>query len=208
MRVARAELWTGRAFLLALMNRLLTHAPSAGRRLNQPRALILAPTRELAVQIHKDAVALGAHIADARTLTRDDLPFEFMMNALRLNEGVPAALFEERGFGSAASLSLSRSSLPVLKNGTNFSDTDTDAPVRGLRPCRAARCLTVNAPKPRNSTRSPRANASTISSKMTFTIRSTSRCSRASSRCEPMNPATPVMSHVRGSAASSWRRRE
>jgi oxygen-independent coproporphyrinogen-3 oxidase len=38
----------------------------------------------------------GKHIADTRTLTRDDLPFEFMMNALRLNEGVPAALFEER----------------------------------------------------------------------------------------------------------------
>lgn len=45
---------------------------------------------------YMDAVAQGAHIADARTLTRDDLPFEFMMNALRLNEGVPAALFEER----------------------------------------------------------------------------------------------------------------
>ncbi|MDP3125692.1 MAG: oxygen-independent coproporphyrinogen III oxidase-like protein, partial [Thiobacillus sp.] len=41
-------------------------------------------------------VAQGAHIVDARTLTRADLPFEFMMNALRLNEGVPAALFEAR----------------------------------------------------------------------------------------------------------------
>ena len=47
-------------------------------------------------QQYMDAVALGAHIADARTLTRDDLPFEFMMNALRLNEGVSAALFEAR----------------------------------------------------------------------------------------------------------------
>jgi oxygen-independent coproporphyrinogen-3 oxidase len=43
-----------------------------------------------------DAVAQGAHIADTRSLTRGDLPFEFMMNALRLNEGVPAALFDER----------------------------------------------------------------------------------------------------------------
>ncbi len=47
-------------------------------------------------QQYMDAVAQGTHIADARTLTRADLPFEFMMNALRLNEGVPAALFEER----------------------------------------------------------------------------------------------------------------
>ena len=30
----------------------------------------------------------------------DELPLEFMMNALRLNAGVPAALFEERGADS------------------------------------------------------------------------------------------------------------
>jgi oxygen-independent coproporphyrinogen-3 oxidase len=45
---------------------------------------------------YMDAVKAGAHIVDARTLTRADLPFEFMMNALRLNDGVPAALFGER----------------------------------------------------------------------------------------------------------------
>jgi putative oxygen-independent coproporphyrinogen III oxidase len=47
-------------------------------------------------QQYMDAVKRDAHIADTRTLTRDDLPFEFMMNALRLNEGVSAALFEAR----------------------------------------------------------------------------------------------------------------
>ncbi len=47
-------------------------------------------------QQYMDAVKAGAHVADARVLTRDDLPFEFMMNALRLNDGVSAALFEER----------------------------------------------------------------------------------------------------------------
>jgi putative oxygen-independent coproporphyrinogen III oxidase len=47
-------------------------------------------------QQYMAAVAQDAHIADTRTLTRDDLPFEFMMNALRLNEGVATALFEER----------------------------------------------------------------------------------------------------------------
>jgi putative oxygen-independent coproporphyrinogen III oxidase len=47
-------------------------------------------------QQYMDAVKQGTHIADARTLTRDDLPFEFMMNALRLNDGVPVALFEAR----------------------------------------------------------------------------------------------------------------
>ncbi len=47
-------------------------------------------------QQYMDAVKAGTHIADTRTLTRGDLPFEFMMNALRLDEGVPAALFEAR----------------------------------------------------------------------------------------------------------------
>ncbi len=47
-------------------------------------------------QQYRAAVAAGAHVAETRTLTRADLPFEFMMNALRLNEGVPAALFEAR----------------------------------------------------------------------------------------------------------------
>lgn len=42
------------------------------------------------------AVGQRRHIAEVRALTRGDLPFEFMMNALRLNEGVPIALFEER----------------------------------------------------------------------------------------------------------------
>jgi len=47
-------------------------------------------------QQYMDAVKAGTHIADIRILARDDLPVEFMMNALRLNEGVPATLFEAR----------------------------------------------------------------------------------------------------------------
>ncbi len=38
------------------------------------------------------------------TLAQDDLPFEFFMNALRLREGVPAALFEQRTGLSLASI--------------------------------------------------------------------------------------------------------
>src|SRR5580693_10275237 len=72
-------------------------------------------------------------------------------------------------------LSRSRISLPVLKNGTHFWSTATWAPVRGLRPVRAGRCFTENAPKPRSSTRSPRAIAAIISLRMALTIFSTSR---------------------------------
>ncbi|MBI3574122.1 MAG: DEAD/DEAH box helicase [Gammaproteobacteria bacterium] len=58
----QAQTGTGKtaAFLLAAFNYLLTHLPE-DRRPTQPRAIMLAPTRELAVQIHKDAVGLGAH---------------------------------------------------------------------------------------------------------------------------------------------------
>ena len=59
----QAQTGTGKtaAFLLALYQRLLTTPARPGRRANQPRALVVAPTRELAVQIHKDAEALGQH---------------------------------------------------------------------------------------------------------------------------------------------------
>jgi ATP-dependent RNA helicase RhlB len=58
-----AQTGTGKtaAFLIAVFNQLLTQPASEKRRKNQPRALILAPTRELAIQIHKDAVLLGSH---------------------------------------------------------------------------------------------------------------------------------------------------
>ena len=57
----QAQTGTGKtiAFLLAVYNRLLTQPAASTRRNNQPRALILAPTRELAIQIHKDALVVG-----------------------------------------------------------------------------------------------------------------------------------------------------
>ena len=58
-----AQTGTGKtaAFLIAVFNQLLQNPASEQRRKNQPRALILAPTRELAIQIHKDAELLGSH---------------------------------------------------------------------------------------------------------------------------------------------------
>ena len=59
----QAQTGTGKtaAFLLATLHHLATHPAAASRRATQPRALILAPTRELAVQIHKDALLLAGH---------------------------------------------------------------------------------------------------------------------------------------------------
>ncbi|GMU42974.1 MAG: DEAD/DEAH box family ATP-dependent RNA helicase [Lysobacterales bacterium] len=57
----QAQTGTGKtaAFLVTLMQRLLTHEAMAERRIQDPRSVILAPTRELAIQIHKDALQLG-----------------------------------------------------------------------------------------------------------------------------------------------------
>jgi len=59
----QAQTGTGKtaAFLIAVYNHLLTHPAAENRKVNQPRALMLAPTRELAIQIHDDARVLGAH---------------------------------------------------------------------------------------------------------------------------------------------------
>ena len=59
----QAQTGTGKtaAFLLATMHHLLTRPAHENHRLNQPRAIILAPTRELAIQIEKDARVLGRH---------------------------------------------------------------------------------------------------------------------------------------------------
>ena len=53
----QAQTGTGKtlAFLVTLVNRLLSKPALANRGPADPRAMILAPTRELAIQIHKDA---------------------------------------------------------------------------------------------------------------------------------------------------------
>jgi ATP-dependent RNA helicase RhlB len=59
----QAQTGTGKtaAFLIATFNHLLRNPADPQRRKNQARALILAPTRELAIQIHRDATKLGQH---------------------------------------------------------------------------------------------------------------------------------------------------
>lgn len=59
----QAQTGTGKtaAFLIALYNHLLTHPLPDDRKPGSIRALVLAPTRELAVQIAEDAKQLGKH---------------------------------------------------------------------------------------------------------------------------------------------------
>src|SRR5689334_25153600 len=57
----QAQTGTGKtaAFLVALYQALLTRPTPASRSPTSVRALVVAPTRELAVQIHRDAMILG-----------------------------------------------------------------------------------------------------------------------------------------------------
>jgi ATP-dependent RNA helicase RhlB len=59
----RAQTGTGKtaAFLITIINDLLSNPIEEERYLAEPRALIIAPTRELAVQIADDAEVLGKH---------------------------------------------------------------------------------------------------------------------------------------------------
>lgn len=60
----QAQTGTGKtaAFLVAAFQHMLVHSPEQATPGKQPRALVLAPTRELAIQIHKDAVNIGRHL--------------------------------------------------------------------------------------------------------------------------------------------------
>jgi len=57
----QAQTGTGKtaAFLLATFQRLIN---DASKTIKNPRAIIIAPTRELAIQIHKDALLLSQHL--------------------------------------------------------------------------------------------------------------------------------------------------
>jgi ATP-dependent RNA helicase RhlB len=61
--IGKAQTGTGKtaAFLLTIMADLLRNPPDEPRYIGEPRALVIAPTRELVLQIGKDAEELAAH---------------------------------------------------------------------------------------------------------------------------------------------------
>lgn len=61
---AQAQTGTGKtaAFLITIFNHIIKNPINRKRRFGTPRALILAPTRELVLQIEKDARALGKYV--------------------------------------------------------------------------------------------------------------------------------------------------
>jgi ATP-dependent RNA helicase RhlB len=74
----QAQTGTGKtaAFLVALYQALLSRPPAPSRQPTSVRALIVAPTRELAVQIHHDALVLGAHTGLKHTVVFGGIDYE------------------------------------------------------------------------------------------------------------------------------------
>ena len=84
----QAQTGTGKtaAFLVALYQTLLTHPPGQNRTPTSVRALVVAPTRELAVQIHHDAETLGRHTGLKQAVVYGGVDYEKQRR--QLEEGV------------------------------------------------------------------------------------------------------------------------
>jgi len=81
----QAQTGTGKtgAFLVAVMNRLLTQPAFPERRATDPRALIIAPTRELAIQIEKDFQSLGRNSGLKSALIYGGVDYDKQRDQLR-----------------------------------------------------------------------------------------------------------------------------
>jgi ATP-dependent RNA helicase RhlB len=81
----KAQTGTGKtcAFLVAVMNRLLTSPAAGSHHDNDPRAVVIAPTRELAVQIDRDARAIGRHTGLRFALVYGGVDYERQRRQLR-----------------------------------------------------------------------------------------------------------------------------
>ncbi len=89
---------------------------------------ILRQARYKQPQAYMQQVALGKAIQVENEVSRSELPFEFMMNALRLNEGFDPALFSERT--SLSLIAIQQELLDAEKRGLLFRDYQRIAPTQ------------------------------------------------------------------------------
>ena len=94
---AQSQTGTGKtaAFLITIFTRLLRRGPVDGPK---PRALVIAPTRELAVQIESEARQMGAHTGLSAVAIFGGVDYEKQRQALRLGAdlvvGTPGRLID------------------------------------------------------------------------------------------------------------------
>lgn len=121
----QAQTGTGKtiAFLLACCNLLLTKNPMEGYQPGEPRALILAPTRELAIQIHKDALLLNKYTGLSIGLVYGGTGYEQQKEMLAGNNdiliGTPGRLID---FFKQGLFSLKHAQVAVLDEADRMFD--------------------------------------------------------------------------------------
>jgi oxygen-independent coproporphyrinogen-3 oxidase len=89
---------------------------------------VLRQARYKQPQAYMDAVARGEAVQEEHAVSHDDIAFEFMMNALRLNDGFESALFQERT--SLPLLSVRRELEEAEKRGLLQRDLQRIAPTQ------------------------------------------------------------------------------
>ncbi|MDG2107865.1 MAG: ATP-dependent RNA helicase RhlB [Woeseiaceae bacterium] len=96
----QAQTGTGKtaAFLIAAFQRLLTDQYKTSKEQKQPRVFVLAPTRELAIQIAKDAELLGQHTGLSIGLAYGGTDYEkqrkILVDGVDLIIGTPGRLID------------------------------------------------------------------------------------------------------------------
>lgn len=89
---------------------------------------IIRQARYKQPQAYMQQVALGAPVQTENEVSREELPFEFMMNALRLNEGFEPGLFNERT--SLSLVAIQRELLLAEKRGLLHRDIASIKPTQ------------------------------------------------------------------------------
>lgn len=122
----RAQTGTGKtaAFLIGIFNHLLRHPLAVPSRAGMPRALVLAPTRELALQIFKDAQALGKYCGFRNLVIFGGMDYKKQQDQLRspnidLVVATPGRLLD---FRSSGLLNLGRVEALVLDEADRMLD--------------------------------------------------------------------------------------
>lgn len=118
----QAQTGTGKtaAFLLATFQHLINDESET---IKNPRALILAPTRELAIQIHKDALLLGKHLNLKYALIYGGTDYKKQLDSLKSNVdiviGTPGRIID---FHRQNALSLNNIQVSVLDEADRMFD--------------------------------------------------------------------------------------
>ncbi|TXS96780.1 ATP-dependent RNA helicase RhlB [Parahaliea maris] len=124
--IGKAQTGTGKtaAFLITVFNDLLNHPVEGERYLGEPRALVIAPTRELVMQIAEDAKDLGKHTGLNTVTLIGGMDYQKQLNQLQrrvvdLVVATPGRLLD---FTSRRDLFLDRVEILVLDEADRMLD--------------------------------------------------------------------------------------